>query len=574
MTRWLQKLRPWLFEPGKRRLLIGLVLLAALSWELQYAIRYVYQVPVWDLAALHEILVNRIQNQPERSLWDVAINFVVNGHWPLIPFYAYYADFAFDNASGRIPMVLSWLALLGIAPTLAWAMRSRGRHVAILVALTLAIMVMWPAQMESVISPMQLLISLSLLFGVSALRTAVVGDSWRSLLACYLLVLASMFSFGYGVVLWPALLVLFGLQRRWWQLAVTLLVATVTLYVYQRTTVGSGFIPLRSLLLAPAAVLGYTLAQAGSFLAYLVQKPLPLVAQCAGGFAIAAHMALTLLLWRSSRWNERALRFLWLVALWLIGMMLLTGLGRYSLGPDQAMNTRYLIVSSLYWASLFLLAWRLSESVLPRWRLAIGSIGIIAMIVLVLGVPSYVQRMRAVETNQRLATLALTVGVTETDAQGRATAVLHPWSLANLYGYFRHERMTIYREEWSTWIGSAFESRFGSAIPRRCESGHDARTKFHGGDRLLGWIYSADTREVPTDALFVDAGKIVGVGFMIMDRPEVATLFKDDAALRSGYYGYIPESATGAIEVYGRFADDSICPAGSLPPRATTEVVP
>lgn len=89
MTRWLQKLRPWLVEPAKRRLLIGLVLLAVLSWELQYAIRYVYQVPVWDLAALQEILLNRIQSQPERSLWDVAIQFVVNGHWPLIPFYAY-----------------------------------------------------------------------------------------------------------------------------------------------------------------------------------------------------------------------------------------------------------------------------------------------------------------------------------------------------------------------------------------------------------------------------------------------------------------------------------------------------
>ncbi len=574
MTEWFQKLRPWLVEPGKRRLLIGFALLACVVWELQYAIRYVYQVPVWDLAVLHEILLNRIQNQPERSLWDVAVNFVVNGHWPLIPFYAYYADFAFDNASGRIPMVLSWLALLGIASTLAWALRPRGKPVAILIALALAIIVLWPAQMESVISPMQLLISLSLLFGVSALRTAVSGDSWRSLLGCYGLVLASMFSFGYGVVLWPVLLVLFGLQRRWWQLAVTVLLASVTLYLYQRTTVGSGFVPMRAIVVAPAGVLGYTLAQAGSFLAYVVQKPAPWVAQWAGGFVIAAHTALTWLLWRSSRWNERALRFLWLVALWLIGMMVLTGLGRYSLGPDQAMNTRYLIVSSLYWSSLFLLAWRLSESAMLRWRGTIGSIGVIAMIMLVLGVPSYVQRMRMVETNQRLATLALTVGVVETDAQGRASAVLHPWSLANLYAYFRRERMTIYREDWSTWIGSDYHSTFGKAVPRRCQFGHDHHTKFRGGDRLLGWIYSPDTREAPTDALFVDADKVVGVGFVMLDRPEVATFFKDDAARRSGYYGYVPEAATGPIEVYGRFADGSICAAGSLPRREPAEVAP
>ena len=574
MTGWFLKLRPWLVEPGKRRLLIGFVLLACVVWELQYAIRYIYQVPVWDLAALHEILLNRIQNQPDRSLWDVAVNFVVNGHWPLIPFYAYYADFAFDNASGRIPMLLSWIALIAIAPTLAWAMRPRGKPIAILTALALAIIVLWPAQMESVISPMQLLISLSLLFGVSALRTAVVGESWRSLLACYLLVVASMLSFGYGVVLWPALLVLFAVERRWLHVAATVLLACATLYVYQRTTVGSGYIPLRSLLVAPAAVLGYTLAQAGSFFAYLVQTPVPWVAQWAGGFVIAVHSGLSWLLWRSSRWNERALRLLWLVALWLIGMMLLTGLGRYSLGADQAMNTRYLIVSSLYWASLFLLAWRLSEWAERRWRVAIGLVGVILMIVLVLGVPSYVKRMRAVESNQRLATLALTIGVTETDAQGRPNAVLHPWSLANLYAYFRRERMTMYREEWSTWIGSDYQRMFEKAVPRRCQFALDHRTKFRGGDRLLGWIYSPDTREAPTDALFVDAGKIVGIGFMMMDRPEVATLFNDDVALRSGYYGYIPESATDTIEIYGRFADSSICSAGSLPPRAASEITP
>lgn len=568
MSQWIQTLRTWLVEPEKRRLLIGFVLVVAGLWELQYAIRYMYQVPVWDLAALHEILLNRIDNQTGRSLWDVAVNFVVNGHWPLIPFYAFYVDFAFDNASGRIPMALSWAALIGIAPTLAWALRTRGKPIAILAALALVIVVLWPAQMESAISPMQLVISFSLLFGIAALRTAVAGDSWRSLLASYGLVVASMFSFGYGVVLWPALAALFALQRRWRRLAITVVLALITLWIYQRTTVGSGYIPLRAMLVAPLDVLGYTLAQAGSFFAYLVLTPSPVVAQWAGVLAIAIQALLSWHLWRSSRWNERGLRFLWLVSLWLMGMMFLTGLGRHSLGPDQAMNTRYLIVSSLYWSSLFLLGWRLSETIDRRWRLAIGSIGVVVLVALLLGVPNYVKRMRAVENNQRVATLALTIGVTETDAKGRAIAILHPWSLAHLYEYFRRERMTVYQQDWSTWLGSEFEPRFGNAVPRRCESAHDARTKFRGGDRLLGWIYSPDTREAPTDALFVESGKVVGLGFVMMDRPEVATRFDDSVALRSGYYGYVPESATGVINIYGRFADGSICTAGSLPPSA------
>lgn len=561
-------MRCWLVEPECRRVLFGFLLLAVALWELQYAMRYVYQVPVWDIAALHETLLSRIEVQTQRTLWDVAVNFVVNGHWPLIPFFAYYADFAFDDASGRIPMVLSWIALLGIAPTLAWSMRPRGKPTAILVGLALAIIVLWPAQMESVISPMQLLISLSLLFGVSALRTATAGDSWRSVVATFVLVLASMFSFGYGVVLWPTLLILSGLQRRWLHFGVTLLLAGVVLYIYQRTTVGNGFIPLRAVFAAPLAVIGYTLAQAGAFFAYLVQQPLPVVAQSAGAMVVVAHGGLTWCLWRSARWNERSIRFLWLVSLWLIGMMLLTGLGRHSLGPDQAMNTRYLIVSSLYWASLFLLAWRLFEQKALLWRRSMIAVAAITLFALLLGIPTYVQRMRAVESNQRLATLALTVGVAETDAQGRASAVLHPWSLQHLYEYFRRERMTIYREEWSTWIGSDFATLFGKAVPRRCQFGHDVRTKFRGGDRLLGWIYSPDTREAPTHALFVDAGKIVGAGFVMMDRPEVETLFEDSVALRSGYYGYVPESATDAIDVYGRFADGSICAAGSLAVRS------
>lgn len=561
----------WLVEPERRRVVIGFLLLAVALWELQYAIRYVYQVPVWDIAALHETLLSRIEIQTHRTLWDVAVNFVVNGHWPLIPFFAYYADFAFDNASGRIPMVLSWIALLGIAPTLAWSMRSLSKPIAILVALALAIIVLWPAQMESVISPMQVLISLSLLFGISALRTATAGDSGRSLGATLVLVLASMFSFGYGVVLWPTLLILFGLQRRWLHFGITVVLAAIVLYIYQRTTVGSGFVPLRAVVTAPLGVIGYTLAQAGAFFAYLIQQPLPVVAQSAGVLIVVAQSALTWRMWRNSRWNERGIRFLWLVSLWLIGMMLLTGLGRHSLGADQAMNTRYLIVSSLYWASLLLLAWRLFEDKAPLWRRSIIAVGVIALLGLLLGIPNYVDRMRAVESNQRLATLALTVGVVETDAQGRASAVLHPWSLQHLYEYFRRERMTIYAEEWSTWIGSDFDTLFGKAVPRRCQFGHDVRTKFRGGDRLIGWIYSPDTREAPEHALFVETGKIVGVGFVMMDRPEVETLLDDSVALRSGYFGYLPQSAIASINVYGRFADGSICPAGLVEARSSPE---
>ncbi|MEO6077134.1 MAG: hypothetical protein ABIP56_10040 [Dokdonella sp.] len=574
MRSWISTLRPWLVEPERRRLLIGFLLLAIALWELQYAVRYIYQVPVWDLAALHETLLGRIEIQTHRTVWDVAVNFVVNGHWPLIPFFAYYADFAFDNASGRIPMVLSWMALIGIAVTLAWSMRSRGKPIAILVALALSILVLWPAQMESVISPMQVLISLSLLFGILALRTAAADDSWRSVVATFILVLASIFSFGYGVVLWPTLLILFGLKRRWLHVAITLLLSVLVVYVYQRNTVGNGLIPLRAIFAAPWDVMGYTLAQAGAFFAYLVQQSFPAVAQLAGALIVAVHGALTWHLWRSSRWSDRSICFLWLVSLWLIGMMLLTGLGRHSLGPDQAMNTRYLIVSSLYWASLFLLGWRLIEDKRLQWRRSLIASAFMALIALLLGMPTYVDRMRAVQSNQRLATLALTVGVVETDAQGRANSALHPWSLQHLYEYFRRERMTIYREDWSTWIGSDFATRFGKAVPRRCQFAQDLRTKFRGGDRLIGWIYSPDTREAPTHALFVDAGKIVGAGFVMMDRPEVATFLSDELALRSGYYGYVPESANDVVNVYGRFDDGSICAAGSLLPRAIEPAAP
>lgn len=567
-------MRRSLVEPERRRVLIGFLLLAIALWELQYAMRYVYEVPVWDIAALHETLLHRIQIQTHRTVWDVAVNFVVNGHWPLIPFFAYYADFAFDNASGRIPMVLSWIALIGIASTMAWSMTPRGKPITILVALALSIVVLWPAQMESVISPMQLLISLSLLFGMLALRTASAGDSLGRVIATFALVLASIFSFGYGVVLWPTLLILFGLKRRWLHLAVTLLLSMLVLYVYQRNTVGNGLIPLRAIIAAPWGVIGYTLAQAGAFFAYLVQQQLPAVAQSAGALVLALHGALTWCLWRSSRWNDRGICFLWLVSLWLIGMMLLTGLGRHSLGPDQAMNTRYLIVSSLYWATLFLLGWRLFEHKGLLWQRSIIASAFMALLALLLGIPTYVDRMRAVESNQRLATLALTVGVVETDSQGRASGVLHPWSLQHLYEYFRRERMTIYREDWSTWIGGDFATLFGKAVPRRCQFAHDLRTKFRGGDRLIGWIYSPDTRQAPTHALFVDAGKIVGAGFVMMDRAEVAIFLSDDLALRSGYYGYVPESATDVVTVYGRFADGSICAAGSLPPRAVKPAAP
>lgn len=550
----------WLSAPERRYLLPVAVLLVALLVELQFAVRYVYVAPVWELGLFDEMLINAMQATPPTSLLALAWHYTINGHWLFVPFWLFYADFAWDDAIGRIPMLASWLSLLAVAVMMGRAV-SASRQARLLAILLIAVAVFSPAAMESMISPLQLVTSLSLLFGVLALWQVAGPSSWRMVAAGVLLTLASMASFAYGVAVWPWLLLCLAIDRRWYPAAVLALTGALFLYFYSRL-IGPGYaVNLPGALKKLPSLSAYVLAQAGSAFGYLIHDTKPLASQLAGAVLIAAHALMSWLMLKPARWADRHRRWLWLIAGWLLTSMLLTALGRHYLGPAQGMASRYLVPSILYAACVLALAWSLAAA-RPRWQHAIGAMAMLVVAGVVAGIPVYADRFVAIRVNQRAAVLAERIGVTEIN-DGVPNTQLNLWPLPKVYDYLSQHRMSVFAEEWIEWLGSD-SAQFGQAVPRRCQFSHELRTPFRGGDRLIGWVYSPDTRAAPDHVLFVHEGKVVGMGFMLLPRQDLVTAFASTAR-HAGYYGYLPTLAGEPVRVLGRFADGSICAAGEVP---------
>lgn len=552
--------------------LLAAILLLGLLIELQYAIRYVYLVPVWELALFDEMLINRTTRDPVPSLWSMAWGYSLNGHWMLLPFWFFWADFAWDNASGLIPMIASWVSLLILAVVVATRV-SRDPTQRVFAGLWVAVAIFWPAAMESMISPLQLVTSFSLVFGALALLLLERSDRWGKVAAAWVFAFLSMASFGYGVVLWPILMFALLRDRRWKAAAATLVVGILAIVLY-RSRAGSGYFQSVAYLLPQwQNIVGYLFAQAGAVLPYLIHQVSVLPAQILGGVLISAQLMMSVIVIRRSIWEDRCSRWLCLFAGWLLGAMLLTALARHGLGAPQGLASRYLVPSTLYLVCLLALAWRLSAGSIRMQRALLGVAGALVLAILV-GAPVYAERFAAVRNNYHVAMLGETVGVREVDANGNANQWLNLWPLQQVYRYLRENRMSVFREEWATWLGAEIGDVIGDAAQRRCEFSLDQRTAFPAGDRVMGWVYSSEAGQAPQHVLFVQQERVVGLAAVIINRPDVADVFKSRQATKSGYYGYIPTLPAGVVQGYALFADGSVCQTGEIAQAAPAANAP
>lgn len=557
-----------LFASRRAAWVLVALLLAALLFQWQYAFRHVYIVPVWELALFGESMMRHQQAVMPGSLFELGWRFALNGHWLFVPFWIFYIDFVFDEATGRLPMWLSWLSLLAIAwrvgrrSVLVDEAPRRPRDVAI-ASLVVAVVLFWPAAMESMISPLQLLTGLSLLAGALALDRVVDGRHIAAVPLAWLLAFLSMASFGYGVALWAVLAFALLLDRRWWGAAATLVVAAAMIALFSRI-IGPGYSQSVGMAMSsPLAIIDYALSQAGSVGAYLVHQMNPWIARATGAMLLMLHLLLTVVPWRRAR-NDRSARWLWLFAGWMLLLMLQTGLGRHYLGPMQAISSRYLEPAALYAVCLVALLWRLLPA--TGWpRRALAMFVAMLLLVQVVGAPVYADRFAAIRVNQRAAVLAEALGVNELH-DGIPNSQLNAWRLPEFFGWLRDRRMGYYGGDWVDLINADFDARFGQAPRRNCRFGHDLRNAASGGDLLAGWIFAADDAKAPRDTLFIADGRIVGLAIST-PRTDLVPVFSTKAAIDGGFFGFAPGTPAPGVEVWGLFDDGSVCAAGHMAAR-------
>lgn len=232
----------------------------------------------------------------------------------------------------------------------------------------------------------------------------------------------------------------------------------------------------------------------------------------------------------------------------------LTGLGRWQLGAQQAMASRYATPVLIFWSGLYSLV---AVSALPfefRFRKAVllgwGAAGIAAVIVLAGNWRSWTDLAEAQGARLHQAESAVLVGVN--DAQILTT--IYPAServLAQAY-VLASARLSIFDREEFGWLGRSlsdldvewFEACVGSIDLKAAINGDQAQI------RAEGWAWNWEARAAVGRVLLADeAGTIVGVGYGGRARPDVMDALDGVTALETGWLAHA-RSMNGVITVY------------------------
>jgi hypothetical protein len=311
--------------------------------------------PDWDMVGVIYFLLGGNGDSPPDWLSTDVFDFVDNEHRPFLPMVIWGVDFEFFGSFGLLPQVLMQLfAVITAVLITGWSrLASNPRSMTALSITICAIALMLaPMHYGNLVYPKQIHVYTSILFSVLALSIAasIHKGSWRQQIAqsllCSVTAVCATFSFGYGLVVWPVLLI-HGLFSRWsWQGYLTIVfasVATIATYYAQYTILAYHSDPTESIL-DPTAVAHYaSLLLAAPFVASGIGTSLGSLV----GFlmlAVFSYVSFRVYIQRKVI-DDYQLRSL-LVCFYCIGVAILTALGRVTI--TSPVVSRYLIIPSLF----------------------------------------------------------------------------------------------------------------------------------------------------------------------------------------------------------------------------------
>lgn len=247
-----------------------------------------------------------------------------------------------------------------------------------------------------------------------------------------------------------------------------------------------------------------------------------------------------------------------------------TGLGRQTLGVNQAMAGRYETFSLWVWMLLGLVLLRVAARRGGILLLAaqIALIGAIAANVYL--APPTAAAAETMARSGNAASLAVLTGVNDPDT----VRAVFPWpefAWRNV-AYLREHRLSVFADPVLSHLDAPFASIYGVSS-RRCWAAIDRVKDFNadGQRRLEGWAWDPRRRRGPGTLIFVSGGRIVGFAEGGFPSPQLGARLNLKRAWAAGYVGFVERGTGGApILAYGLLhrRENEPCPLPAFPGMA------
>jgi hypothetical protein len=568
-------------------------------------------VAAWSILTMLLLDIKAYTALPVLDYWDFWRSFLANGYHPkmlfalhnehriLLPRISFMVDHLLFHATGISILVTTFVIQVGQG-VLLWRIgrRASGSNVLQSVALgSLVMALLFSArQVVNFTQPFQIVFVEVCLLETAAMY-ALMQFEYRGVKIWFVLSLllawCAAYTMANGLLLWPVLLLLaVALHLRWAHVGIIAANGAAAFIVYFHDWVSppQHISPLASLFNPPQA-LAFALAYLGSPIDDIISDIERVFAiggesyrylwPCGAGLLgvlVTIVIALRLL---QRRYSFNRAQILLLHNLFFILITaLVTGIARgIQFGLGEALGPRYSTPPLVFWSCLLLLLWSMrARRASPAECYDATNIQMTLLVAIFLLVTiNQTPRLDIVRHENfgvKQAEAAIAAPVFDEDTWKHAYFL--PQAIIPLVDYFRQQRLSIFREEWTHWPGKSlrdFPQPVSSA--NVCLGSVDEVTYVPAnpwpGYRITGWAWDRESKRGPDKILIVDQkGIVAGVGLISGDRPDVIKAQLGVSRADVGWEGYVPAGAFQRFDAYMlRDEPRTICKIGSLPVRPT-----
>jgi len=557
--------------------------------DILFILRHYPTFPFGD----HWIWLARLYERgPLGAIWSQ-----YNEHRLVFPGVLFFLDHRYFGSVNGLLIIASMLFQAGCAILLIlplWRQAEIPKPVRCVFAGFVIIAMFWFIQAENFFYVLQLVLACANLGCLATLhffsRAAWRQDSsahpatwlWIATLGC---AFWATFSFGHGILIWPALL-LTGLAVRLPGRSLLLIllafVCAVGLYFLGYHTPAGHASPLESLR-HPLRVVQYAVLMLGLPFFGVQSQDVSLFTHFGsygitlGGILAAVAMLLRFALVKAARENREQYVYCPMLLVSL-GAVFLAALGRSNFPVDQALSGRYGHIPLLFWISLAALV--TADLSRRERRGGLGRAIWCALLMLASAATLSMQitmgRYMAIRSrDQAAAAMSITVGVPDT---ARIAEELTVPELVRYVDRFTQRALghSLFARPEAAWIGTPLLDHFRPAPAGVCmglvDSVNSLPEPSSPGDRLAGWAWDAG-RQRPTSRIWIVDDRMIvrGLGITGKLRLDLAAVSGNRAMETAGWMAYSrpPGDGSGALTVFAELGGgESVCQIGG--PHAPT----